>query len=363
MTYFFIIIQTSLILCYFFLWFIFFLKWKSKYKKGSIFFPLPASCIVCVHNEEQNLPLFLNDIKHFLSSDPNNEVIFYLDGSTDRSEELIRNFKKEYAPEKITIISNPKNLGKKTAINESVKFAKNNWIFLRDADSFNKNSFIYSSQKWTDFNSVSLIAGSVLIKNENNFLSTFQFLESCVMNVFSVGSIELKIPSMISASVLWFNKNDFIALKPYAHNLHIRSGDDMFLMDAFLINKKKIISNPKYTIYTYPKKTWMEFIKQRMRWGGKSVLLNNPYNKLLALFLFMVNLSITGPVFIEKLTVLGLYFYGIKCVIDILFLFLTLQTIKEKTKMAFILSSAILYPIYFVLTSLISPIPYVFQKK
>jgi glycosyltransferase involved in cell wall biosynthesis len=363
MIYFFTIIQSLLVLSYFFVWIIFFVKWKNKYKKGLNIFPLPASCIVCVYNEEHNLPLFLNDIKHFLSLDPNNEVIFYLDGSTDRSEEIIHNFKNEYASEKITIISNPVNLGKKTAINNSVKLAKNNWIFLRDADTFTKDSPTYSAKNIPDNYLGSLIAGSVLVKNENNFLSNFQFLESCVMNVFSTGSIELKIPAMISASVLWFNKNDFLDVKPYDHNLHIRSGDDMFLLDAFLKNKKKIISNPKQIVYTYPKKKWMEFIKQRMRWGGKSIFLNNPYNKGLALFLMMINLSVLISIFIEKLTMLGLYFYGIKCLIDILFLFLTLQTIKEKASMSHILGSVIIYPLYFVLTSLISPFHYVFQKK
>lgn len=355
--------QSSLIFCYFFLWFIFFVKWSRKYKKGSNIFPLPATCIVCIYNEEQYLPLFLNDIKHFLSLNPNNEVIFYLDGSTDRSEEIIRNFKYECDTDKITILTHPINLGKKTAINESVKLAKNNRILLRDADTFSKDNLTNSSEIFPDHQSGSLIAGSVLIKNENDFLSAFQFLESCVMSVFSAGSMELNIPAMISASILWFNKNDFLDLKPYKHNMHIRSGDDMFLLDAFLKNKKIIISNPKLIVYTHPQKTWTEFIKQRMRWGGKSIFLNNPYNKGLALFLFMINLSPLIFMFIEKLTALGLYFYGIKCIIDILFLFLTLQTIKEKASMPHILGSVILYPLYFVVTSLISPFHYVFQKK
>ena len=68
------------------------------------------SVIIPVYNEEKNLPTLCNELLTELEKlDRSHELIFILDGCTDRSKEIIAGYKPKISG--IKIISFPRNYG------------------------------------------------------------------------------------------------------------------------------------------------------------------------------------------------------------------------------------------------------------
>jgi glycosyltransferase involved in cell wall biosynthesis len=74
-----------------------------------------------VYNEEENLPTFIQDLNKFIKDNETNkfrfEVVFYNDGSTDKSMSILKN-------EKFTILSELNNKGLGYAINQLFMYSK-----------------------------------------------------------------------------------------------------------------------------------------------------------------------------------------------------------------------------------------------
>lgn len=88
--------------------------------------------IIPAHNEEKRLPNTLEQVFHFLETQPFSfEVVVVENGSNDRTYELAREFAKEHA--NLRAIQN--NLrGKGLAIQRGVQEASGEYVFLCDAD-------------------------------------------------------------------------------------------------------------------------------------------------------------------------------------------------------------------------------------
>jgi glycosyltransferase involved in cell wall biosynthesis len=84
------------------------------------------TCIIPFFNERDRILNVLDGVIKLKNLD---QILLIDDGSTDGSAELI---KKHYP--KLTIIRNPKNLGKTEAISVGLKHAKGSYILLLDAD-------------------------------------------------------------------------------------------------------------------------------------------------------------------------------------------------------------------------------------
>lgn len=74
-----------------------------------------------VYNEEENLPTFIQDLNKFIKDNETNkfrfEVVFYNDGSTDKSMSILKN-------QKFTILSELNNKGLGYAINQLFMYSK-----------------------------------------------------------------------------------------------------------------------------------------------------------------------------------------------------------------------------------------------
>ena len=95
-------------------------------KSISIIFPF--------YNEQTRIKKTLKDIKKFNLSTKHikKEFIFVNDGSSDKTIDIINNFKKNY--NNIAIINYKINRGKGYALKRGVKLAKYDWILTSDSD-------------------------------------------------------------------------------------------------------------------------------------------------------------------------------------------------------------------------------------
>lgn len=87
------------------------------------------TCLIPFFNEQAGIVRVLNEVVKIKSID---EILLIDDGSTDGSADLA----KRHYPH-LTIIHNPKNLGKTESIEAGLKKTKGQYILLLDADLYN----------------------------------------------------------------------------------------------------------------------------------------------------------------------------------------------------------------------------------
>lgn len=109
---------------------------------------ISLSVVVPVFNEEKNLPRFFTAFDDFLleNKDFLLELVFVNDGSTDKTDVLLREFAN--GKENVKVISYRKNRGKGYAVRTGMLAAQGEWRLFMDADlavSFGEIKKIFSS--------------------------------------------------------------------------------------------------------------------------------------------------------------------------------------------------------------------------
>jgi glycosyltransferase involved in cell wall biosynthesis len=91
------------------------------------------SVIIPLLNEEENIPLLYDELKHVLESlEDEYEILFIDDGSTDRSLELLGNLQKK--DDHVVVVSFRKNFGQTAAMAAGFDYARGDVIVTMDAD-------------------------------------------------------------------------------------------------------------------------------------------------------------------------------------------------------------------------------------
>lgn len=90
------------------------------------------SVIVLAYDEEQNVPWFLGELRTWLEEhEPQAEVIFVDDGSTDRTGEVARDALDGYPS---ALVRHDENRGMGAAIKSGVRAARGTWVTFLPAD-------------------------------------------------------------------------------------------------------------------------------------------------------------------------------------------------------------------------------------
>src|SRR5436190_12618366 len=95
---------------------------------------LPLSLIVPVYNEEENLPLLMDEICNALEPLKKDwEVIFVDDGSSDHSLDVLEKLV-EKDPKHVRVVVFRRNFGQTAAIEAGIDHSRGDTIVLLDAD-------------------------------------------------------------------------------------------------------------------------------------------------------------------------------------------------------------------------------------
>ncbi len=228
-----------------------------------------VSILIPFRNEAENLNNLLKSIS--VLEYPVNllEVILVNDHSNDGFKEIIQSFENRF-PFKITVISLSIQLkGKKSAISVGVKHSSSEIILTSDADCSFPKDWVQKMQAPFEISHIELVSGSVVFK-ENNLMSRIFQMEFAPLIGVGAVSIDLGNPTMANGANLAFRKSTFEKLKPYADNLSIPSGDDIFLLqkiksqylDGIFFQKEAVVE-------TQAPKDFISFFRQRKRWAAK----------------------------------------------------------------------------------------------
>ncbi|EOZ4641864.1 glycosyltransferase family 2 protein [Enterobacter cloacae] len=92
------------------------------------------SVIAPVYNEEENIPLFIKEVRELPDVYENYtiEIVFINDGSTDNTSDIIREIQKQ--DEDITLINFSRNFGKEAALFAGLEYASGEAVIPMDVD-------------------------------------------------------------------------------------------------------------------------------------------------------------------------------------------------------------------------------------
>ena len=264
-----LILTLSIQLGFYFIPYTAILRRIRKIKKGNVPHTVeqpPVSVIICARNEGDNLNRFLPLVLEQNYADY--EVIVVNDGSCDDTEDIIKNLQKVYhnlyitnIPQETRIISH-----KKLAITVGVKAAKNEILLFTDADCRPLTPDWITTMVRNFDGQTEFVLGHGNYYREHGFISKMVSYDTLTIVMQYMGFALLGYPYMGVGRNMAYRKSTFFNHKGFAGFLHVASGDDDLLINAF--GKKhntRIEPSRKAETLSLPKTTFRDWYYQKLR--------------------------------------------------------------------------------------------------
>jgi cellulose synthase/poly-beta-1,6-N-acetylglucosamine synthase-like glycosyltransferase len=320
------------------------------------------SIIIPFRNEADNLPqllqsLALLDYPHELF-----EVCLVNDASTDNSVEIINNFKQR-ANLNIKLADNQNfyKSPKKDAITTGINQTQFEWIVTTDADCMVPPKWLSLFNSFIACNKVDFIASAVAYNTKNSFFDAFQALDFLSLQGTTIGAFGIQKAFMCNGANLAYKRSVFAEINGFEGNTNLASGDDVFLLQKVIQQKKfkiKYLKSRAHIVKTFPVKTVKDLLSQRIRWASKTKAYRGYFPKFLALSVFLVNLSLVISLPFLAFGILKIetifFIWIVKMLIDASLLYQTAQFMRQTEAFKFYALSAIIYPFFVVISALAS---------
>jgi biofilm PGA synthesis N-glycosyltransferase PgaC len=315
--------------------------------------------IIPFRDETQTLPMLWNALLPQLRSSPGAAVIFINDHSSDDSAQVIARFAKDYPL--IEFVAQSQTHGKKAGVDLGVDLAKTDWITSLDADTIPDEQWLKHLAAYTYGSSDDLFILPLHIGPSNSCIGKLQEVEFLSVMGVTASMAMAQQPVLCNGANLCFRREAYAEVRSMRTDMHITSGDDLFLLQALKPrNRVRWIHNPRTTVHTSPQNSWPTLIAQRLRWMGKTVSIENRSLQITARLTFLMNAiivigfftAIAQPILIPWYILLVLS----KAIVDGLLITAVgnWMCIKQVKRFYFVL--IFLYPFYATLLPVISMI-------
>ncbi|MCC6815319.1 MAG: glycosyltransferase [Saprospiraceae bacterium] len=263
---------------------------------------------------------------------------------------------------------------KKKAISYGVNHARGKLIVTTDGDCVLPSLWIRSIAQYYEQYNPKLIVGPVTVHNNKGLMHAFESLD--LMSGFLVNSagISSGINYLCSGANLAYEKEIFLKLNPYESNMHIYSGDDVFLIKKF----QKVFRSEIHSLKCYDSicktkgvRSWRELMEQRIRWASKMKLTGSISAMFLATTVWLQKIC---PWILLGISVLsgfqkGIFLFGgillLQYLIDFIVLYKASGFFRERKLLSFFLPLEILHTKYYFLLGILSwlPIPLYWKDR
>lgn len=326
-----------------------------------------VSIVIAARNEENNISNCINDIIKQNYPKELFEIIIVDDASTDNTVNSIEKIILKNSDCKINLLKlkddTTISAHKKRAISEGIKNATRELIITTDADCRMNENWLSSIISFYEKNNCKMIIAPVQFLKSGNIFQKFQQLEFTGLIGITAAAAFLNEPIMCNGANLLYEKNAFNSLNGFESSENKASGDDVFLMlkfkKEFSAGAIKFIKSKDAIVWTSAKSSVSEFISQRKRWASKSTNYNDFSTTIVALIVFLTNISIVvsivllfiNPVFI------GVCFtvFGIKCVVDFIFFLSISKFFGIRNLLWVVIPEQLLYIFYVAIIATIAP--------
>ena len=258
------------------------------YKKndGAKYSP-PASIVICSKNELQNLKENLPSI--LTQNYPDYEVVVVNDCSFDGTDELLKQFSKQYEHLKIVTIKEDEHYqhGKKFAQMVGIKGTKHEHLLFTDADCKPMSNEWLKIMVSNFDNNTDIILGYGSYEKTKGWLNKLIRFDTFYIALQYLSFALINKPYMGVGRNLAYKKSLFFKHKGFASHYHIDSGnDDLFVNEAATKTNCKIEIDPAAQTISKPKKSYSNWIKQKRRHITTGSHYNNSTKMQLGLLTF-----------------------------------------------------------------------------
>ncbi|MBK9191080.1 MAG: glycosyltransferase [Crocinitomicaceae bacterium] len=225
-----------------------------------------VSVIVCARNEEDNL---FKNLPAVLTQDyPKFEVIVVNDMSVDESKHIIRAYQEKYPH--LRIIELEKNrhrkFGKKMPLTIGIKGAQYEHLVMIDADCYPAGNQWLKTIVRNYTEGKEIVIGVGPYETEKSFLNKLiRFDTTTIASTYLSFACAGK-PYMAVGRNMSYTRKRFFEVDGFKSHYHIQSGDDdLFMRDAATKKNVAVEISPESFVFSHPKQTWAEWIKQKQR--------------------------------------------------------------------------------------------------
>lgn len=238
----------------------------AKAKVFPAYHPL-VSVVVPAWNEEVGI---LSTIKSIMQNSYSSiEVIVVNDGSTDRTEEIVKRYiasHKKYftSAGKSIVYSHKRNGGKGAALNHAIEMAKGEIIVTVDADSIADKDMIKNLVSYFGDQNIDAVVGNVKVAGEVGFINLLQRLE------YLFGFYHKRAHSVLGAEYIYggacaaFRKQTVFDTIGHFDTSSITEDIEMSLRTRY--HGHGAVYADDAICYTEGASTVLGLIKQRLRW-------------------------------------------------------------------------------------------------
>lgn len=251
----------------------------------------PVTILVPARDEEKSIGRCLESLTHQNYPSSYLQIIVINDHSMDQTVQVTG------AYPGVGIVDQIDGLrGKKAAIQKGIEMATGEVILTIDADCEVGEDWVTSMVATIGRDSSVLVTGPVwMVPDKPVFIQKYQEIEQAALNVLTCGGVKSGLILSASGANMAYPKSLYFELDPYSDNQHVPSGDDVFF--AQKVNQSggdvRFARQREAMVYTSPAASFSQFIRQRLRWAGKSSGYTHWPTKLYMAGFGVVNLSFT----------------------------------------------------------------------
>ncbi len=315
------------------------------------------SVIIPVRNEEKNILLCLESFKKQDYNTENVEVIIVNDHSTDKTQELITGFISTNNLN-INLLSLTDKTSKKEALKWGIEKSNYSIIATTDADCVLHENWLKNISMQFD-HEVDMLLGPVIFKQNNGVFANFQTLDMMAIQGLEFGALHFNKPILNNAANLSYLKKSFQDVGGF-DVFDTPSGDDVFLLEKFKSNHKKIkgqLTND-FIVETELESTFSGFLNQRLRWSSKAKYYSDPLLIFFSSIVLFQNISMIfiylGIPLVEKYSQILIILLICKWLIDFILLFLVASFFERRRTLFYFIPVQLVYPIYIVVIWIVS---------
>jgi len=227
-----------------------------------------VSIIICAYNEAENLRKNLPEI---LEQDyPEFEVIVVNDNSSDKTLDVLLDFKKKYPTLCVINRTYKKSheVGKKFALAQGIETAQHELLLLTDADCQPAtNQWLAQMQKQVASPiAIVLGYGPYFQYEEDGFLNRFIRFETVYTAIQYFSFALWGKPYMGVGRNLMYKKTLYRKVDGFKSHEHVASGDDDLFINAIAhLNNTSINLDERTFVYSEPKRSWRSYFRQKSR--------------------------------------------------------------------------------------------------
>lgn len=329
----------------------YFIGWQKNKKKNNYTYSPNVTVVIAMRNEENEVGSLLNSLKSQNYPIDNLEFIIVNDHSSDATLALL----KESDLKNLKIINMPDGVfGKKNAISLAVSISRGDIILSSDADCRFNTYWIDTMTSYFKDNNVKLVSGPVVLQKKHGFFQALQSLEFISLIASGAGAIGINSAIFCNGANMAYTRDVFLEINNYDNDNAV-SGDDVFLLHRVKFKYPKSIvfaKDQSAIVSTKSLDSIDSFISQRVRWTSKS----SEYKDFSSIYTsFLVLLTNFSFIFLFLMIFLNnfeikyfLFFYFIKCSVDIFFLYPAIAFLKRKNLIKWIFIFELFYAFYVI---------------